>query len=197
MYLQVQLGQPWGEHAFACCLQCLWHNRLEQWVSNMSKTGGCNLAWLPTDVSAWGLPLGQGWLSLSPLAWGDLLFLLLRAEPPELPMVLSPQCTVLGDRGWGYGGSLLQPFQGPLEMQVDGCGDVTRRLHGIGKRGGSTSTVGGTWMSDVTLLGCMLPKSTSISCGLQAGSLGVAKWQFPEGKLQVHHWGYHYVLVLQ
>ena len=86
--------------------------------------------------SAWGLQLEWQWLSLSPFAQGDLLFLLLRVGPQGHWWWFSPRHTMLGDRGWGCKGSPLQMFQSPLEMQVDGHSNVIGRLNGISWRVG-------------------------------------------------------------
>ena len=41
------VGTTQGEHAHACHLQCLWHGRLEQWVSNMSEAADITLGGQP------------------------------------------------------------------------------------------------------------------------------------------------------
>ena len=57
---------------------------VEQWCG---WSWGCHLEWPPAEISVWGLLSRQGWQSLSPLAWGDLLIRWLPAESLELQMV--------------------------------------------------------------------------------------------------------------
>ena len=63
-------------------------------------------------------------------------------SPEPLMAALSLAYSV-GRQGLRLWGSLLQLLQCPLELQVDGCSDVTGRLNGIGQRGGSTGVVVG------------------------------------------------------
>ena len=85
----------------------------------------------------------------------------------------SPWCAAPGDRGWGDRGSLLQSLHGAHELQVDCCSDVTWGISSVGQRGGRTIVEVRVWMAVVMLSDCMLPWSTSISCGLWVGLLGL------------------------
>ena len=55
-------------------------------------------------------------------------------EPPGPLMAALSSAYCTGKQGLRLQGSLLQLFQGPLELQVDDHSDVTGRLHGIGQR---------------------------------------------------------------
>ena len=114
--LTVWLGQPWGEHTHAHCLQYFKHGWLEQEVSNMSEAGGATWCGHPWRHLCNGCHWGRdGWVH--PL-WSEGLSCIYSwwQSPQGCQWQLSPQCTALGDRGWGCSGSLLQPFQGPLEL---------------------------------------------------------------------------------
>ena len=160
-------GTTLGGKAHAHHLWCLWHGRLEQWVSNMSEAG--DVTW---DGHPWrhlyeGCHWGRdGWVCpLWPKAQG--------AELQGLSMVvlLSMPC-------WGAGAEAVReaccshakaPWSSRLVAMAMALGGSTV----LTREGGSTRVVVGVWGTVVVLTGCRLLRSMSISCGLWAGSLGV------------------------
>ena len=158
------------------------------------------------ETAAWGLPSGQGWLSPSTLAWGDLLFLLLRAGASRAVNGNSLFGMLCWDTGAEAVGQVFcSCYKAPWRCRLMA---VAMSLGGsmvLAREGGSTSAVGGTWMSVVLLSDCTLLRSTSISLwsiGRFARGSSIPKWQFLEGKLQGFKlaietfWAYHYLLLL-
>ena len=74
---------------------------------------------------------------------------------------------------------------GPVSHRLIGCGNVAGSSVVSVGGGGRTSIECRVWGMAVTFLGCMLLRSTAISCSLLAGSLGVAASQ-RENSLKVN-----------
>ena len=146
-----------------------------------SQVGWCNwgVVWVRLGVSPGVATRGvcvkvavrAGMADLSPFAWGNLLFLLLRVGSLGPSMVAPSWVTMPGDRGGCCSGDSLQLLQGPLEKLVCGHGKVTGGFIVSAGECVGTSVVVGAWMAVITPSGCTWLRSTSRNHGSWKGSL--------------------------
>ena len=147
---------------------------VEEWYG---QSWGCQLEWLPAEMSAWGLSLGQGWWSLSPLAWGDLPILQLLVEPQSCRWWLSLVCCAGRQRLRQQGKpAAVTPWHlSAADWLLQWCCQKAQQCL---LEWGRDGVEWGVWMAVVTLSGCMPLRSTSFSCGLQVGLPGVVASQW-------------------